>query len=205
MPKKNNGVMTNQQLKDIGEQTIKRGRGRPKGTGGNRRPDSTVQTEPGDNTKYINHSMRLANLPKIDIDDKEQVANRINEYFSICAQDDMKPSVIGLAVALDIDRRRLWEIREGVRGGNKEARDLLKKAMSLLELQMNDYMQNGKINPVSAIFLSKNHFGYADKQEVVVTPQSPLGEGQDVKQIEDRYKESIVVDAIDDDTADGAE
>ena len=33
-----------------------------------------------------------------------------------------------------------------------------------------NYMQNGKINPVSGIFLGKNNFGYQDKTEYVVTP-----------------------------------
>ena len=39
---------------------------------------------------------------------------------------------------------------------------------------MNDYMQNGKINPVSGIFLMKNNLGYTDKQEVIVTPKKTL-------------------------------
>jgi hypothetical protein len=67
--------------------------------------------------------------------------------------------------------------------------------MKILDLQMVDYMQNGQINPVSGIFLMKNNFGYADKQEVVVTPQSPLGETKDTKELEDRYIDSVVVDA----------
>jgi hypothetical protein len=33
-----------------------------------------------------------------------------------------------------------------------------------------NYMQNGKINPVAGIFLGKNNFGYQDKTEYVVTP-----------------------------------
>lgn len=33
-------------------------------------------------------------------------------------------------------------------------------------------MQNGKINPVSGIFLGKNNFGYQDKQEMVLTPNT---------------------------------
>ena len=40
----------------------------------------------------------------------------------------------------------------------------------MLEALWEDYMMNGKINPVSGIFLGKNHFGYQDKQEYVLTP-----------------------------------
>lgn len=45
------------------ELTPERGRGRPKGTGGNKRPDRTeamsVHAEPGDNRRYIEHSQKM--------------------------------------------------------------------------------------------------------------------------------------------------
>ena len=118
----------------------------------------------------------------------------IKQYFQICADDDMKPSVAGLALAMNIDRRRLWEIREGKMGKNPAVSDTLKRTMQLLDLQMVDYMQNGKINPVSGIFLMKNNFGYADKQEVVLTPNNPLGDTKDTKALEEKYIDSVVDD-----------
>lgn len=177
--------MNNEELVDVGKQVTKR-----------KRPDlsekQSVHTEPGDNTKYINHSLRLADLGKVDLTNVEEVTQRIKDYFVICAEDDMKPSVAGLALAMDIDRRYLWEIREGKKGKTPEVADTLKKAMKILDLQMVDYMQNGKINPVSGIFLMKNNFGYADKQEVVVTPNQPLGDTKDQKALEERYLDSVV-------------
>ena len=179
--------MDSKDLTEIGKQVTKR-----------KRPDlsekQSVQTEPGDNRKYILHSLRLADLGKVDLTSTEEVAQRITTYFEICAEDDMKPSVAGLALAMDIDRRYLWEIREGKKGKNPAVADTLKKAMKILDLQMVDYMQNGKINPVSGIFLMKNNFGYADKQEVVLTPNSPLGDTKDAKELEERYIESVVDD-----------
>ena len=183
--------MTGKKLTEVGEQVGKQVTKR-------KRPDlaeaQTVHTEPGDNRKYILHSLRLADLPKVNLTDAKEVAQRVVDYFTICANDDMKPSVAGLALAMDIDRRYLWEIREGRKGKNPEVADTLKKAMKLLDLQMVDYMQNGKINPVSGIFLMKNNFGYADKQEVIVTPNNPLGDTKDTKELEERYIESVVED-----------
>ena len=49
-----------------------------------------------------------------------------------------------------------------------------------------NYMQNGKINPVSGIFLGKNNFGYQDKQEMVLTPNQPEADFS-AKDIADRY------------------
>lgn len=164
----------------------------PAGKGG--RPDRTVQTEPGDNTKYINHSLKLSRLNKVDISKVDEVNKRIEEYFSICAKDDMKPSVAGLALAMGIDRTYLWDIRTGRRGKSPEIADLLKKAMQILDLQMVDYMQNGKINPVSGIFLMKNNFGYTDEQKLVVQPEQPLGSAESPELIAQKYAESVVID-----------
>ena len=183
-------TLNNTELAEVGKQVTKKKRQRPDLT-----EKQSVHTKPGDNTKYIDHSLRLYDLPKVDMNDADAVNQRIKEYFRICSADDMKPSVAGLALALDIDRGYLWEIRVGKKGKNPKVADTLKRTMQLLDLQMVDYMQNGQINPVSGIFLMKNNFGYADKQEVVVTPQSPLGETKDTQELEDRYVNSVVVDA----------
>lgn len=136
-----------------------------------KRPNQTAQLEPGDNRKFISNGLQIFNLPKIDTDNAQQVANRIEEYFAISTGNDVKPSVAGLALALGTERQTLWRWVNGVESNKpKEVRDTLKRAMAFLNMQMEDYMQNGKINPVSGIFLMKNNMGYQDKQEVVVTP-----------------------------------
>ena len=56
---------------------------------------------------------------------------------------------------------------------------------------LENWMQNGKVNPVVGIFLSKNNFGYADKSEVVVTPNNPLGDAESRESIEAKYREAI--------------
>ena len=61
-------------------------------------------------------------------------------------------------------------------------------------------MQNGKINPVSGIFLMKNNFGYKDQSEVVLTPNNPLGEATDRSTLEQKY-----LDALPSGDAEGAE
>ena len=162
--------------------TPARGRGRPKGTGGNKRPDRTtamsVQTEPGDNRKYLQHTMRMWNWPEVDMREPEQVAERIEQYFGICIEDDMKPSVAGLACAFGVDRKTIWAWANGVDSKTlpTESRNLIKKAYQNLNAQMENYMQNGKINPVAGIFLMKNNMGYVDKQEMVLTPNQQLGD-----------------------------
>ena len=144
-------------------------------------------TEAGDNTKYLNHALMIRNMPPIDIADPVQVRNRINEYFVLCAQNDMKPSATGFRNALRIAKSTLWEWRQGnYRADSHQA--IICEAYDVLEALWEDYMQNGKINPVSGIFLGKNNFGYQDKQEYVLTPNQN-GQAVDSTALEQKYAE----------------
>ena len=165
-------------------------------------------TEPGDNAKYIGVSMQLFNLPKVDLANPEQVQDRLEEYFQIHFNADLKPTVAGMAMALGIDRRRLWEIRSGAKMGGTTEYDLptatlvsIKKAYDFMENLWENYMQNGKINPVSGIFLGKNNFGYVDKQEHVVTPNTRNDSDYDAEAIKQRYlTDSATIPTIDSDS-----
>ena len=134
--------------------------------------------EPGDNTKFLQLNMELFNMEKIDLHDEEAVAERLNEYFALYAKHDVKPTVAGMATALGMNRRTLIAIVNDYATGGagyktalpQEVALLIKKAYFLLENLWENYATNGKINPVTAIFLAKNNFGYQDKTEYVVTP-----------------------------------
>lgn len=192
------------------ENTTKRGRGRPpKWTADNPKPKineknplevirtpqrGNVPTTPelpdGDNSKYTTFALAIMQLSKIDIKNPEQVGNRLIEYFQLCSDHDMKPGVAALALALGMDRRRLWEINNDVAGRNvsipEECKNIIKTAYNSLEVLWETYSTSGKINPVTAIFIGKNNFGYADKQEYVVTPNT-LSQDTPVEVIEAKY------------------
>ena len=166
---------------------------KPRG-GNNILTDAALMVEPGDNTKYVLLGAKLFNLPSIDLHDPEQVNDRLNEFFKIHAEADMKPTVSGMGMALGLDRRRLWEIKSGAKVGGTTPIDLptptlvaIKKAYEYMELLWENYMQNGKINPVSGIFLGKNNFGYQDKTEYVVTPNVHSDSDYSADDIRKRY------------------
>ena len=167
---------------DTAKEVVKRKGNNPTGIGG----FGDVDVQPGDNARYLRHAMGMWDLPPLDIADAEAVEERIKWYFSYCIQDDMKPTVSGLAMALGIDRKTLNNWNRGETRGVTHL-PIVKKAMAALEILWEDYMQNGKINPVSGIFLGKNHFGYTDKQEIVVEPKNPLGDADDPEVIKQKY------------------
>ncbi len=176
-------------------QVVKK-RGRPKGTGGNTRKDlswsGNENLKPGDNTKFLSHALELASMPKVDLNSNEQVDERIAWYFRKCAENDMKPTVAGMALALGTTRSSLFEWETGQkRGSNFDRADSIKKAKEILAALWEDYMLNGKINPVTGIFIGKNHFGYRDQTDIVVAPSSPLGDAQDREQIAAKYQDAL--------------
>jgi hypothetical protein len=193
--------------KEIEKAKPKKPKGKPRG-GNNFLTDAALNVEAGDNTKYVLLGARLFNLPSIDLKDPQQVNDRLNEFFQIHAEADMKPTVAGMGMALGLDRRRLWEIKTGNYGTQRAMEDLptltkdsIKKAYEYMEILWENYMQNGKINPVSGIFLGKNNFGYQDKTEMVVTPNTNSDTDFSAEDIRKRYlPDSATIDYTDSDS-----
>ena len=144
---------------------------------------------PGDNSRFLRHALTTMSLPPIDISDARQVEERIGWYFQHCLDNDMKPTATGFCNSLGVhkDTIRSWFHGE-FRADTHQA--IIKRAYSVLEELWDDYMLNGKINPVSGIFLGKNQFmGYQDKQELVLTPNTGGIATVDPKLIEAKYDE----------------
>lgn len=147
----------------------------------------------GDNNKFTTFALAIMQLPKIDLRTPGTAAERVQEYFQLCADHDMKPAITGLALALGLDRRRLWEIKTDSQQYQaplpQENKDAIKQAYDSMEVMWESFMLNGKINPVSGIFLGKNNFGYRDQQEYVLTPNAAGLSNADASTIEAKYAE----------------
>ena len=158
-------------------ETVQKKRGRPKGsknTVKTKRPDRSidrsVQTEPGENSKFILHDMKLSALPAIDVNNPEQMEQRITDYFRICSEDDIKPSVSSLGLAFGISRATMfnWLTGKTQTLSNKESFDTFKRAYDQINSYYEHMLNNGKINPVSGIFLLKNNYGYQDTTQHII-------------------------------------
>lgn len=173
---------------EIAEKVIKKKRNRP-----DLEKFGEENADPGDNSRYLRYAMVSLDLPPIDISDSEQVEQRINEYFEYCIEHDRKPNMIGMAnwIGVDRDTVKTWKTGE-YRSSTHSA--VIKKAINILEELWVDYMQNGKVNPASGIFLGKNMFGYKDVQDVTLIPGSPLGDVPDQKQLEAHIADVVLED-----------
>lgn len=158
--------------------------------------DNGLETLPGDNAKFMGVQLTLFNMENIDLTDADAVQDRLNEYFKLYASNDMKPTVAGMAIALNgMNRRTLWAIVNDAPTGGAGYKTalpsgvalIIKRAYFLLENLWESYMNSGKINPVSGIFLGKNNYGYQDKTEYVLTPNTQQDNDYDPDSIRKRY------------------
>ena len=160
--------------------------------------ENGYKLEPGDNTKFTMVSLRLMQMEPIDLHSLDEVNQRLDEYFMMMGEEDVKPTVAGMAMALGMNRRTLYAIAHDAPTGGAGYKTALpaevalsiKRAYSMMELLWEQYMLHGKINPVTGIFLAKNNFGYQDKQEMVLTPNTE-GSTQSPQELERRYLESV--------------
>lgn len=158
--------------------------------------DNGLNLEAGDNTKYMTVNMQLFNMPDIDMNNVEEVQQRLNDYFALYTQADMKPTVAGMGMALNgMSRRTLWAIVNDAPTGSSGYKSALplevtlsiKKAYKIMENLWETYMNSGKVNPVAGIFLGKNNYGYQDKTEYVLTPNANQDSDYSADEIKQRY------------------
>jgi hypothetical protein len=169
---------------------------KPRGGNNWLKSENMLDVVGGENSKYLTVQMALLNMPDIDMENVEEVQTRLNEYFALYAQNDMKPTVAGMAIALNgMSRQTLTAIAHDRATGSTGYKSALppdvtssiKKAYFLLENLWESYMNSGKVNPVAGIFLGKNNYGYQDKTEYVLTPNQQNDNDYSADEIRERY------------------
>ena len=145
----------------------------------------TFKGQKGDISKAINASFKYFNVPTPKNDD--EIAERINNYLQDCFENDDIPLVENLALAIGVTRTTLWEWETGGKGSTPVKANMIKKAKEILAGIDAYLVSKGKIPQVTYIFRAKNFFGMKDQQEVVLTPNNPLGDGSDSEQLKEKY------------------
>lgn len=139
------------------------------------------------NAEYLSFAMQTFGIKRVDTKNPEAIKERLMWYFERCVENNMKPTMTGMAMSLGVSRHILWDWKNGYK--RPENYEIIDSAYNLMEQLMEMYMMNGQINPASGIFLLKNHFGYKDVQDIVVQPKQPLGEDPSPEIIEEKYRE----------------
>ena len=133
--------------------------------------------------------------PKAVTDD--EIAERLTEYFQRTLGQGKLPTVEGMCLALGYPRETIWRWENGAEGSTPFRRTVIKKAKDIIATYDANLVAEGKLNPVTYIFRSKNYYGMKDQQEHVITPNNPLGDATSPEEIKKRLDEGIPEDIID--------
>ena len=174
------------QQQDIAEQVVKKKRGL--------KPASLDANFTGTQIDIRNAILNATRYIKAEpCKSDNEVADRIELYFNECAEYGIIPKWETLALALGITRAAIWKWATGQSGSPARQR-MVQRAKDILSAVDAELVQTGKVNPVVYIFRAKNFYDMKDTQDVVITPNQPLGEMQSPEELADKYSTLIELD-----------
>lgn len=144
-------------------------------------------------SQVIWESFQYFNRPLVQSD--EECAERLNDYFAQCSSTGQIPTVEDMCLALGTVRSTVWDWEHGSKG--QERAYMIKKAKEILAGIDAKLVSQGKIPQVTYIFRAKNFFGLTDKQEVILTPNNPLGSETSASDLQNRIEGSVPLELED--------
>lgn len=80
----------------------------------------------------------------------------------------MKPTFAGFCLAIGRSREHILDIIAGNKDAPRDTREVLSKCRQIITAQTEQFMVDGKINPVAGIFLMRNNMGYTNDEVLTV-------------------------------------
>lgn len=157
-----------------------------------RAPQALTNTSPEELSNLISHMEELWSLDPVDIEDAQAVADRIELFFAICRKNGKRPTVSSLCLAVGITETTFKNWYHGVSRASTH-QGIALRAKMILESMWEDWMIEGKINPVAGIFLAKNHFEYKNETDIIHTSKVAPAEKTE-EDLRQKYMDSIDVD-----------
>ena len=117
------------------------------------------------NIRHVEHMAEIAAMPRIPEWNPENIGRRTMEYLEKCKDDGVRVNLSAYALSLGTTPDGLNELVADKRLSD-ETRAAVLKGISMVEAIMIEMMMEQRINPVTGIFLLKNHFGYKDQSEI---------------------------------------
>ena len=171
------------------EERVKSGKGTSVAVNRNTAMHAAPYLSNSGNSKYIAHLKEIYGLGPIDNGDPEAIYTRTMEYLDLCVKNGIQTSIPSYALALRMTRQEFKGIIDGRVSRSKKAVEVLKFGASFVEAEMIDTVQGGGMNPVTAIFVSKNSFGYVSEEKKQEEKIDPLGTLKDADEIAEKYKD----------------
>ena len=129
------------------------------------------------------------NTAKLPVLSDEELCDRLAWFFTRCFESGQLITYEKMCLALGYTKGWISDILLGKKVGfSPNTATIIKKAREFIASCDGELALQSKIQPVVYMFRAKNFYGMTDKQEMVVTPNNPLGEA-DVSTIEAKYNQ----------------
>ena len=133
-------------------------------------------------------------LDKKPVQTPEECADRLNHFFTKCAERGQLATIESMALELGLTNQQLndW-INNKTKG--EVVSLMFQKAKQVIAAQDAELAMRNRINPVLYIFRSKNFYGMVDKREIINNrPENELDK-KSKAELEDRYADIIDIDS----------
>lgn len=109
----------------------------------------------------------------------------ITTYFRHCSAKGLRPGIIGLCAAVDIDYKTYKAAYTGMTHViSSECLAILQKAHRFIDSYTEQTAAAGVLNPVLAIFWEKNFTGLSDSQDITISPRADITATKTLDQLE---------------------
>ena len=102
----------------------------------------------------------------------EQLDGDIKSFLDLCEKTTTIPTVMGLATWLGVHKDTLYAHASNP---NSIFSDSVKSFIDLCHLSLENGTIDGKVNPVTYIFMGKNYFGLSDSKDIKVSATTSQG------------------------------
>ena len=119
-------------------------------------------------SKALSEAMEYFHVTRVK--GNEEFIQRTEDYFSRCIQRGIKPTWEEFSIAMGTTVKSLWDWENG-RTATVDP-ELIKMARQYMAVFDAKLVAEGKLNPVTYIFRSKNFYGMKDQQEHILTPNA---------------------------------
>ena len=181
-----------EELEKTFEKKPKRGRG-----GTNNFPNARFTPETDEDRALVSKLLGevLVEYRKTRVKSDEELAQRLDDYFVRCATSGQIPTVEEMCMCTGYT---YTTCNDWITGRNKgfspNTSYIMKKAKEMLKTFDAKLVISGKLNFLAYCFRAKNYYGMTDKQEVVLTPNQPLGEQLSPEDLQQKYLTDIAVE-----------
>ena len=147
-----------------------------RGTYNNNKSATSYMSQP--NVKEFNKAMQKKIFNSCGIgrpyafSSREELQRDMGEYFDLCTDTQTVPTITSLALWLGVNKDTIYE---HANNSNSPFSDILKNTITYCHSIMQNGTVEGKINPVTYIFISKNDYAMRDDKNIQISASQSSG------------------------------